>query len=242
MSSTLKEAACPYCGHQGLEITFSPVCFYCSDCNRSGDQETLINSIVGVKTINYQPDYLGNFGHNPSLIHNFGLQTELSNEERKSFYFKMLFITFVVYSVFFACLSSFFPLNNFSWLLLIGIFIASRIADMVSTVFALSLGATETNPMSDPHDISKLILPQIIQACIVVGASFLLGLISIWLKIGFLFVFSLMGFHAFFANTGQVLSGPASSTSDVSGKFYTAHVISIILVIAIVSILAGIYF
>lgn len=238
MPSGLEDMTCPYCGHRGLQIVSFPVGLHCPSCDKKVELDDLSKNILQV---NYRPDYQNPFGRESNLIQPFGQQMEISDDERKSFYFKSLLISFVVYAILFACLSFFFPLKNIPWGLMIYIFIASRIADIVSTLFALALGATETNPMSDPHNIGGLISLQTIQVFMVVGLSFLLGLINPWLKIGLLFVFSLMGFQAFLANVGQALSGPASGLSEASGRFYTAQVISIILVVVAVIVLVCIF-
>lgn len=238
MPSMLENMVCPHCGHRGLEMASSPTGLYCPGCNERVEMADVLKNIQE----NYRPDYQSPFGRGSNLIQPLGRQMEIPDDERKSLYFKTFLIGFVAFAIFYTCSSFFFPLKSVPWIFLIGLLVASRIADIISTKIVLALGGVETNPLSDPHDISKLISLQVFQVLISVGISFLLGLINPWLKNGFLIVFSLIGFEAFFANLGQVFAGPLSSVSKMSSRLYTAHVISIILVAAIALVLLRIIF
>lgn len=250
MSSILETLKCPHCGHQGLQMKpSSTIYLYCSACNKKVE----VNDIFPNTGLSPQIDYKI---PNPILFNRMGYQSplglgssfsrriEISDNERKSLYFKTFFMGFIAFAIFYVCLGFIFPLKlaNISWILLIGLFIVSRIADIISTKIGLILGGTETNPSSDPYDIGKLMSLQVVQIFSIIGISFLLGWINPWLQNGILFIFSLVGFEAFFANLGQVFAGPTviygtPNSSDMSSRMYTAHVISILLVAAIFSAL-----
>jgi len=234
MSSVLERMVCPHCGHQGLQMVSDSVDLYCPGCKKNSKGRWPFSKSPRRLSVDYRNSYWPE-----SNLIKPGDQ-EISTNERSSLCFKTFCIDFVVFTVFYICLNFFFPLKSISWILVIGLFIASRIADTISTKIALSFGWMELNPSLDPYDISKLISHQVTQVFIFVGISFLLGLINPWLKNYFLFVSSLTGFEAFFANLGQTFVAPRlsmtfseQSISDVYCKFYITHVISIFLVAAI---------
>jgi hypothetical protein len=224
----LEDFACPHCGHQGLEFqSVSPPSFTCPGCGKKVTVEELLSKTGG----NYHPI-------DPNLGQSFGRQIEPTDEERKSAYFKTFFLDFFLFTVFYVVLCFFFPMSSISWLLLIGIMAVSRIADIVSTLIGLALGAVETNPLSDSHNISKLLFLQVFQVLAWVGISSVLGLISPWASHGVLFVLASMGFAAFFANLGQVFtSTPATSIEEVGDRLRNGHIVSFIIV-AIITFVA----
>lgn len=164
----------------------------------------------------------------------------LSDEERKDVYLRTMYLGLAAFAILYASLSAFFPMQDFRWYALVGLFVASRFADLASTKVGLWMGGVETNPLSDPYDIGRLMLLQVLQVTALVVVSLLVGLANRWFGNGILFVFSLVGFEACFANLAQVFAGPTvvyhtPTVSDVSRKMYAAHVTAIIIVAAIAS-------
>lgn len=177
---------------------------------------------------------------NYSFGNDFVYRVEPTEEERKSLYYGAFLLDFILFSLLYIAVAFFFPgIKNLPWIVFLGGLVAARIADMVSTSIALAAGGIETNPLSDPDDISKLIPLQLFQVVGLAIISLLLDLVSPWLGKGVLFVFSLIGFGAAGANMIQVVIGPvvvvpvlgvSPSASSLSPLFYAAHIISFVVV------------
>jgi hypothetical protein len=244
MSSVFGNISCPHCGHLGLEISSnsSKTVVFCPGCKEEiTDLDVLLNDFQKTSAADLRhtlrgEDLLGQY----TSPYSFTPTIEVSDTDRKSMYFSSFFLGLISFTVFYGVLCFFFPLKDIPFLVIVGIFVGSRLADLISTLIGLAMGATETNPMSDPHNISKMIPLQLFQIGILIGISYLLGLISHWLGIGFLFVFSLLGFEAFFANIGQLLGGPVvvnnqgSVAKEMTNRLIGAHIVSIIIVGTIV--------
>lgn len=186
----------------------------------------------------WQPDY--------PLLPGAIYRVEPTEEERKSLYHGAFLLDFILFGLLYIGLVFFFPgIKNLPWIVFFGGLVAARIADMVSTSIALGIGAIETNPLSDPDDMSKLIPLQLFQVITLAILSLLLGLVSPWLGKGVLFVFSLTGFGAAVSNILQVIIGQIvlfpvlgvpPSLSSLSPLFYAAHIISFLIVGTITSL------
>jgi len=81
--------------------------------------------------------------------------------------------------------------------LLFKAFLASRIVDIFSTVFMLNFkGAIETNPISDPKDISKLLNVHFYHIVYILAFGYFIGLWNPWIGNGFLLMMIMIGFRA----------------------------------------------
>jgi len=137
----------------------------------------------------------------------------LSEDERRELYTnltRMSALIIVAYLVITSPLASILGLpylatgwGKFSFLSVYFAFVASRVADIISTLIMLRFGGMELNPLSDRDNISKMI-PSQFQSLITVGiAGFVLNFFSTSLGNGLVLTFTLLGFLAAVSNLCQ---------------------------------------
>lgn len=105
--------------------------------------------------------------------------------------------------------------------------LVSRFADILSTLFVLAIGGIETNPLSDPHDITKLLRGHGFKILVFLIWAYFLGQWKPWLGNGLLLCLTMGGFRAALSNITQILHIIFSPTSpgEIKALFYVNTVI-----------------
>lgn len=101
-------------------------------------------------------------------------------------------------------------------------FIVARAVDILTTFLGLWFGGIETNPLSDPYDITRLVKLHVPQIVIVLISAYFLGKWTPWAGNGVLLWMIMMGIRAGLSNVTQPLSALFLPTSmgEVKGLFF----------------------
>lgn len=242
----LEKAQCPVCHRPALVKTKShPTTIVCSKCHHTIPNDQAILAIQ--KAIDEEKRY-EEIRRENGIDANLFSGPYIDDDDRKSMYSKVFYTGCFSFLAFYIFLCFLFPMYTLPWLTLIIVLIISRLADLTSTLIGLAFGAIETNPLSDPRNISKLLKPQVIQIIVFIGLSFLLGLISPWLRSGILLIYTFMGFEAAFSNLGQIFASsgtyqPGEDPIEIMTKrLLSVHVVAIFIVAIATFILLAITF
>lgn len=124
------------------------------------------------------------------------------------------------------------PWQTFKFGFLFWGFIIARAVDILTTFFVLGYGAVETNPLSDPYDITRLVRLHVPQIIIVPILAYFLGKWTPWAGNGFLLWMVMMSLRAGLSNVTQLLHTFILSTSlgEVKGLFYINAVVCSVII------------
>lgn len=180
---------------------------------------------------------LSNMKMNWSFSEMWGLplgSAEPDEGERKALYYLSFAISLAIFASFLAITGVYMDIawHTIGFGIMCWVFIASRAVDILTTIFVIGKGAIETNPLSDPHDISRLLKAHGFQILLVIGIGYALCCWNIWIGKGLMLSISLLGFRAGLSNVTQMLHKLLLPTSveEVKRLFYiNAFICSVII-------------
>jgi hypothetical protein len=147
---------------------------------------------------------------------------ELDEGERKVMFWGSFTISsaIIIGFLWVSCIVLEIPWQTFQFGFLFWGFIISRVVDILTTLLGLGFGLAETNPFSDPYNISRLLKLHVPHMVIVLILAYFLGKWTPLAGNGFLLWMSMMGFRAGLSNITQFLHIFKMSIGESKVPFY----------------------
>jgi len=182
-----------------------------------------------------RPDlFPGGFPQIPGF---YRIAYEPDEGERKALFWGSYIVSSIIIIGFLAVASVFWeiPWQTLTFGFLFWALVISRGADILSTFFILGIGGIETHPLSDPHDITKLLRGHGFQVLLIFILAYFLGQWKPWLGTGLLLWYTIGGFRAALSNITQILHiiFPLTSLGELKVLFYVNMVICSFVICAI---------
>jgi hypothetical protein len=248
---------CPKC-HQKLVIDEENLKMKCCNplCDFDSSDPIKVPDLMTYRQFDYL-DYLETHrpdvprdvfsGQFPQIPGFYPISHELNEEERKFLYWGSVIVSSIIIIGFLAVSATFWkiPWQTLIFSFLLWAFLISRGADLLTTFISLSIGGIETNPFSDPHDISKFLRVHGFQILFVLVLGYFLGQWNSWLGNGLLLWATIMGFRAALSNITdififRIIFLPTSG--EVRKALFYINTVVCSIVICVIAYFAFLYF